>query len=41
MPATTPEESHRLFAFLSNTWSLTGAGPDGKPLTVGARHGAT
>jgi uncharacterized protein (TIGR02246 family) len=23
-------------AFLSNTWSLTGTGPDGKPLTMGA-----
>lgn len=23
-------------AYLSNTWSLTGTGPDGKPLTMGA-----
>jgi uncharacterized protein (TIGR02246 family) len=23
-------------AFLSNTWSLTGTGPDGRPLTMGA-----
>ena len=30
MAATTPEEVH------SNTWSLTGTGPDGKPLTMGA-----
>jgi ketosteroid isomerase-like protein len=45
MPATTPEQIHRLLedtfnagdlAYLSNTWSLNGTGPDGNPVTLGA-----
>ena len=45
MPATTPEQIHRLFeeafnagdlAYLANIWLLSGTGPDGNPVVLGA-----